>query len=181
LDVPVYQTGQSGFWPMHSAVVYFAEPSLAKPDVPVSKTGGSKISRISDEASKMTTTDPDDWKTPLVHYLENLSHITDTKLQQQVLKYIVLDNACYRRTIDDLLLKYLSPDQSKIVIGEVHKGICGTHQSAHKMKWLLHRIEFYWPTMINECFRYYKCCKSYQNFRDVQLAPAAMLHPIIKP
>jgi hypothetical protein len=35
--------------------------------------------------------------------------------------------------------------------------------------------------MINDYFRYYKGCKSYQKFGDVQLAPAAILHPIIKP
>jgi hypothetical protein len=35
--------------------------------------------------------------------------------------------------------------------------------------------------MINEFFRYYKCCESCQKFRNVQLAPATMLHPIIKP
>jgi hypothetical protein len=66
-------------------------------------------------------------------------------------------------------------------MGEVHEGICGTHQSAHKMKWLLHRAGFYWPTMINDCFRYYKGCESCHKFGDVQLVPAAMLHPIIKP
>jgi hypothetical protein len=35
--------------------------------------------------------------------------------------------------------------------------------------------------MINDCFRYYKGCESCQKFKDVQLAPAAMLHLIIKP
>jgi hypothetical protein len=40
---------------------------------------------------------------------------------------------------------------------------------------------FDWLTMLNNCFRYYKGCKSCQKFGDVQLAPAAMLHPIIKP
>jgi hypothetical protein len=35
--------------------------------------------------------------------------------------------------------------------------------------------------MINDCFRYYKGCESCQKFGDVQLAPAAMLHPTIKP
>jgi transposase InsO family protein len=75
----------------------------------------------------------------------------------------------------------LGSDQSKIAIGEVHEGICGTYQPAHKMKWLLDRARFYWPTMINDCFRYYKACESCQKFGDVQLALAAMLHPIIKP
>jgi hypothetical protein len=72
------------------------------------------------------------------------------------LKYVVLDNTLYRRTIDDLLLKCLGSDQSKIATGEVQEGICGTHQSAHKMKWLLCHAGFYWSTMINDCFRYYK-------------------------
>jgi hypothetical protein len=93
----------------------------------------------------------------------------------------MLDNTLYRQTIDDLLLKCLGLDQSKIAMGEVHEGICGTHQLAHKMKWLLRRAGFYWPTMFNDCFRYYKGCESCQKFGDVQLALAAMLHPIIKP
>jgi hypothetical protein len=66
-------------------------------------------------------------------------------------------------------------------MGEVHEGICGIHQLAHKMKLLLRCAGFYWPTMINDCFRYYKGYKSCQKFRDVQLTFAAMLHPIIKP
>jgi transposase InsO family protein len=99
----------------------------------------------------------------------------------QALKYVMLDNTLYRRTIDGLLLKCLGSDQSKIVIGEVHEGICGTHQSAHKMKWLLRRAGFYWPTMLNDCFKYYKGCELCQKFADMQLAPATMLHPIIKP
>jgi hypothetical protein len=93
----------------------------------------------------------------------------------------MLDNTLYRQTIDDLLLKCLDSDQSKIAMGEVHEGICGTHESAHKMKWLLRHVGFYWPTMLNDCFRYYKGCESCQKFGDVQLVPAAMLHPIIKP
>jgi hypothetical protein len=93
----------------------------------------------------------------------------------------MLDNTLYRQTIDSLLLKCLGSNQSRIATGEVHEGICGTHQSAHKMKWLLHHAEFYWPTMLNDCFRYYKGCESCQKFRDVELAHAAILHPIIKP
>jgi hypothetical protein len=122
----------------------------------------------------------DDWRTPVVYYLENPSHIADRKVRRQALKYVMLDNTLYRRTIDGLLLKCLGLDQSKIAMGEVHEDICGTHQSAHKMKWLLHCGGFYWPTMISGCFMYYKGCELCQKFRDVQLAPAAMLHPIIK-
>jgi hypothetical protein len=75
----------------------------------------------------------------------------------------------------------LDLEQAKVAMGEVYEGICGTHQSTPKMKWLLRRGGFYWPTMIADCFWYYKGCKECQKFGNIQLVPAAMMHPIIKP
>jgi hypothetical protein len=176
-----WKNGQSSIQLVYSAAICSAEPDSVEPDSPVSKIRGSKISRTSDETIKTMTTGPDDWRTPLVHYLENFGHIADRKVWRQDLKYVMLDNIVYSQTIDGLLLKCLGLDQSKIAMEEVHEGICGTHQSAYKMKWLLHRAGFYWPTMLDDCFRYYKGYKLCQKFGDVQLAPTAMLHPIIKP
>jgi hypothetical protein len=51
-----------------------------------------------------------DWRTPLVHYLENPDHIADRRVQRQALKYVVLDGVLYHRTIDSLLLKWLGLD-----------------------------------------------------------------------
>jgi hypothetical protein len=92
---------------MYSATICSTKPSLAKPDVPISETEGSRISRISDEASKMTIANLDDWRTPLVRYLENSGHIADRKVWRQTLKYVMLDNTLYCRTIYGLLLKCL--------------------------------------------------------------------------
>jgi hypothetical protein len=106
-DVLVCQIRQSNFQLMHSATICSTEPSLAKPDVSISETEGSRISRISDEASKMTIANLDDWRTPLVRYLENSGHIADRKVWRQALKYVMLDNTLYCRTIYGLLLKCL--------------------------------------------------------------------------
>jgi hypothetical protein len=99
-DVLVCQTRQSDFWLMHRATICSAKLSLAKPNGPVSKIGRSRISRIADKSSKTMTTGHDDWRTPLVHYLENPSHIADRKVQRQALKYVMLDNTLYHQTID---------------------------------------------------------------------------------
>ena len=94
----------------------------------------------------------------------------------QVLKFIrmfsgvsssLFCNELYRRTVKDLLLKCLDDDQARVAMGEVHEGVCGTHQSAPKMKWLLRRADFYWPTMIADCFRYYKGCEECQRFGNI--------------
>jgi hypothetical protein len=49
---------------MHSETNCSAKLSSVKLDGLVSETRWSRISRNSNESSKMTTTDPDDWRTP---------------------------------------------------------------------------------------------------------------------
>jgi hypothetical protein len=92
-----------------------------------------------------------------------------------------MSDELYHRTINDVLLKCLGPGDAILAMAEVHEGICGTHQSASKMKWLLRRSGFYWPNMIADCFKYYKGCQVCQKFGDLQLVLAAEVHPIIKP
>ena len=66
-------------------------------------------------------------------------------------------------------------------MGEVHEGICGAHQSAYKMKWIIRRTGYFWPTILEECFEYYKGCQDFQRFDNVQKSPASAMNPIIKP
>jgi hypothetical protein len=84
----------------------------------------------------------------------------DRKVRRQALQYTILDDELYRRTIDRLLLKCLSKEQAKVAMGEAHEGMCSTHQSAHKIKWTLKRAGFYWPTMMTDCFKYFRGCEA---------------------
>jgi transposase InsO family protein len=83
--------------------------------------------------------------------------------------------------LDGVLLKCLSEEEAKVAMGAVHGGMCETHESTHKMRWALRRIEVYWPTMINNCFEYYRGCEACQKFGRRQVVPTSMMHPIIKP
>ena len=56
-----------------------------------------------------------------------------------------------------------------------------THQSAYKMNWMIRRNGYFWPTMLEENFTYYKGCQGCQKFGNVQRAPASAMNPIIKP
>jgi hypothetical protein len=104
----------------------------------------------------------------------------DRKIRGQALKYTLMDGELYRRTMDGLLLKCLNEDRARIAIGEVHDGMCGTHQSAQKMKWAIQRAGLYCPSMVDDCIRYKKGCRACQRFGDVQTVLASMLHPVVK-
>jgi hypothetical protein len=49
------------------------------------------------------------------------------------------------------------------------------------MKWLIRRSGYYWPTMLEDCFKYYKGCQVCQRFRKIQMVPTLVMNPIIKP
>jgi hypothetical protein len=131
------------------------------------------------ETSSDVRVDLDDWRTPLLRYLRDPSAKVDKGIQRSAFKYMLYNDELYWRTVEDLLLKCLGPDLVRVAMGEVHE--CNTHQSTLKMKWLLHRAGFYWPTMMANGFCYYKGCEECQRFKNIQLVPAAILHPIIKP
>src|SRR5512141_1249882 len=136
---------------------------------------------IKDVKIEVAAITADDWRYDVHQYLQNPSQSASRKLRYKALKYTLFDDELYYRTTDGVLLKCFSADQAKVAIGEVHEGICGTHQSAHKVKWLLRRAGYFWPTMLEDCFRYYKGCQDCQKFGAIQRAPASAMNPIIKP
>jgi hypothetical protein len=78
--------------------------------------------------------DASDWRTPITNYLRNPNIRTDKNIQRTAFKYVLMNDELYHRTVNDVLLKCLDPDDAILAMAEVHEGICGTHQSAPKMK-----------------------------------------------
>ena len=65
----------------------------------------------------------------------------------------MLDDQLYYKIVDGVLLKCLN-QEAKVLMGEVHEGICGAHQSTYKMKWIIHIIGYFWPTILEDYFEY---------------------------
>jgi lysine/ornithine N-monooxygenase len=75
-----------------------------------------------------------DWREVLIKYISDPNSSRDRKIRRQALKYKVIDGNLYRQIVDGLMLKCLGKEEAKIAMGEVHEGMCGSHQSANKMK-----------------------------------------------
>ena len=112
---------------------------------------------------------------------KNPSQKVTRKLRYKSTKYVLLDDQLYYKTVDGVLLKCLRQEEARVLMGEVHEGICGAHQPAYKMKWVIRRSRYFWPTILEDCFEYYKGCQDCQCFDNVQKSPASAMNPIIKP
>ena len=123
----------------------------------------------------------DDWRKEIVEYLEDPSKKVSRRIRFQATKYVLLEGELYYQTIDGVLLRCLDKEEAKVLMGEMHEGVYGSHQLAYKMMWVIRRNGYFWPTMLEDCFTYYKGCQGCQKFGNVQRAPASAMNPIIKP
>jgi hypothetical protein len=137
--------------------------------------------KVGDDSVEGGDTIQADWRLPLLKCIRDPRKTTDKKDKRQVLKYTSIDDELYRRTIDGVLVKCLGEEQAKVAVWDVHDGICGAHQSAYKMNWLLWRAGFYWSTMMDDCVKYQKGCEARQRFGNIQLAPTGVMNSIVKP
>jgi len=85
-------------------------------------------------------------------------------LRYKSTKYVLLNDQLYYKIVDGVLLKCFSQEEARVLMGEVHEGICRAHQSAYKMKWVICRwvicrFGYFWPTILEDCFEYYKGCQ----------------------
>jgi len=105
-----------------------------------------------------------DWRKEIVDYLKDPSKKVERHVRFQATKYVLLKDELYYRTIDGILLKCLGNDEARGLMGEIHEGVYGALQSAFKMKWIIRRNGYYWPTIHEDCFKYFKGCQGCQKF-----------------
>ena len=82
----------------------------------------------------LSTISADDWRKEIIDYLKDPSTRVERRVRFQTTKYVLLGEELYYRTIEGVLLKCLGDDEAKSLMGEIHEGVRGAHQSAFKMK-----------------------------------------------
>ncbi|KAM1452983.1 hypothetical protein ACFX1Q_003444 [Malus domestica] len=105
---------------------------------------------------------PDDWRKPIMQYLDNPNGKHNRKTRVHTTNYVTYQNELYRKGEDGLLLICLGPQESAQAITEVHEGVCGAHQSRRKMRWLLRRHGYFWPRILKDCIEFARGCIQYQ-------------------
>ncbi|XP_072054237.1 uncharacterized protein [Arachis hypogaea] len=132
------------------------------------------------EVLSLEKLDPEDWRVPIVEYLENSSLSVDRKLKYRAQSYVLMNNVLFKKSVDENLLTCLGEEETYLALIEVHEGICGAHQSGKKMKWVINKRRLYWPTIQRDCINYARSCEECQKHGSLQHIPTSELHVIIK-
>ncbi|KAI5323823.1 hypothetical protein L3X38_032896 [Prunus dulcis] len=123
----------------------------------------------------------DDWRTPIINYLQYLTLPSEKRVRIMALNYLMWNEDLVQKGKDEVLLRCLGKKEYMMVMGETHEGICGAHQGGRKMCWLIRRYGYFWPTMMKDCIDYSKGCEACQRHGPIQQAPSVPMNPVVKP
>ena len=126
--------------------------------------------------------EPPDWRVPIIQFLLDPEMDVSRKVKRRAVNYILIGDDLYKKSLqDDLLLRCIDGIEVLRVMAEVHEGICGAHQSGLKMRWLIRRYGYYWPSILEDCIKFSRGCQACQLHGPIQYAPADSYHPVVKP
>ncbi|XP_024171496.1 uncharacterized protein LOC112177440 [Rosa chinensis] len=105
----------------------------------------------------------------------------DRRISYLALNYFLRNNELRRRGEDGVDFRCVYGSEVKQLMREAHSSICGAHQAGPKMRWLLRRHGYFWPSILKDCIMFAKGCLDWQAHRPVQHVPNIPMQPIIKP
>ncbi|XP_024029260.1 uncharacterized protein LOC112093922 [Morus notabilis] len=115
------------------------------------------------------------WMDPIIRYLVSGELPEDRrqaqKMKYQAARYTMHDNLLYRRGYSTPLLRCLGTEEAKMVLSEVHDGVCGNHAGGQSLAYKILRQGYYWPSLKKDAAEYVKRCESCQRY-----APTLRLH-----
>nr|XP_011470513.1 PREDICTED: uncharacterized protein LOC105353233 [Fragaria vesca subsp. vesca] len=124
----------------------------------------------------------EDWRLPFIAYLQNPNDAAHSRqIRFLALNFILRNGELRRRGEDENDLRCVFGNEAKRIMREVHCGVCGSHQAGPKMRWLICRHGYYWPTILKDCIAFARGCQDCQAHGPVQHIPNIPLQPIIKP
>ncbi|KAM5585178.1 hypothetical protein ABKV19_004529, partial [Rosa sericea] len=109
-----------------------------------------------------------DWRIPLIAYLRQPDLSADRRIRFLALNYFLRNDELRRRGEDGMDFRCVYRREAKRLMREAHAGVCGAHQAGPKMRWLIRRHGYYWPSILKDCITFAKGCQDCQAHGPVQ-------------
>jgi hypothetical protein len=95
---------------------------------------------------------PDAWISEIRDYLkENIlpeDHMSAERVVWLAKRYMVVEGDLYRRGANGILMRYITQEEGRELLAEIHGGECGSHSSSRTLVGKAFRHDFYWPTAL---------------------------------
>ena len=129
-----------------------------------------------------TTTD---WRTPIIEYIRNgtlpPSRNESRKVLRRASHYFLWGNDLYHRGHSMPCLRCVGPNDARLILEELHDGLCGSHQAAPTLKRKVLISGYYWPSIIRDATELVKTCRKCQEHTNHIHIPGEDMRPMESP
>ncbi|XP_022032077.1 uncharacterized protein LOC110933149 [Helianthus annuus] len=118
------------------------------------------------EIQDVVTEEDPNWMTPIKKFLKNGELPNDQaeakRVEIKARQYELQGETLYKRGYLAPLLRCVGLEQSKYLIKEIHKGVCGAHFGARSVVAKLMNLGYFWPSMHRDTIEELKKCDACQ-------------------
>ncbi|GAU40680.1 hypothetical protein TSUD_88260 [Trifolium subterraneum] len=127
----------------------------------------------------------DDWRTPIIQYLENEKLPEEkeekVKIKKMAAHYTMVGGELYKRGFSSPMLLCVGETESRRILNEIHNGSCGSHIGGRSLAGKVTRAGFFWPTLLSDANRHVRSCDQCQRHADLHHAPGEPLQSVMSP
>src|SRR5499433_477352 len=127
------------------------------------------------------------WYYDIENYVRNQTYpeeatVEDRKaIRRMANHYTIVGDVLCRRGTDGSVLICVDDAEAWKIVEAAHSSACGGHVNAQMLAKKILRLEYYWPTMEEDCAIFVRRCINCQIHADKIHAPASSLHPMTSP
>ena len=104
------------------------------------------------------------------------------KVQRKATNYWLFeDHKLYKRSFLGPYLSCVHPEQTDLLLEEMHEGICRSHTGDRYLSYRAITQGYWWPNMQREALEYVRKCNQYQRFALSIHQPGGILNPLSNP
>nr|ABA92237.1 retrotransposon protein, putative, Ty3-gypsy subclass [Oryza sativa Japonica Group] len=120
---------------------------------------------------------------PLIRFLTSQELPQDKDEAERISRrsrlYIIHEAELYKKSPSGILQRYVSLEEGRQLLKDIHSGICGNHAAARTIVGKAYRQGFFWPTAVSDADKIVRTCEGCQFFaRQIHL-PAQELQTIL--
>ena len=111
------------------------------------------------------------WMQSYLTYLINQEISKDPVEAHRIIRrskaFTIVKGELYKRSISGVLQRCVTPEEGRIILRDIHEGICGHHASSRTIAAKAFRAGFYWLTAIEDAKNIVRTlirCKRIYNF-----------------
>ncbi len=127
------------------------------------------------------------WYSHILKFLQNdeyppqASKKAQTALRRLASNYVLHEGKLHKKGYHGRSLLCIPQEEAKVIMDNVHGGVCGTHMSGKMLARKIITLGYYWITMEKDCHDYVKKCDTCQKNANLQHVPPSLLYTFTSP